>query len=112
MSQTKKADFLIDTRGDHRALDAFVVAARFSRDGRTLAFALGDGTVRLVPVADASAEWRSINVHDGAALSFAPDTGADGFLSGGDDGTLKRVSAAGEVSEIAGFGMKWVEQLS
>ena len=66
MSQTKKADFLVDTRGEQRVLDAFVVAARFSRDGRTLAFALGDGTVRLVPVADPSGEWRSVPVHDGA----------------------------------------------
>ncbi len=34
MSQTKKAEFLVETRGVQRVLDAFVVAARFSRDGR------------------------------------------------------------------------------
>jgi WD40 repeat protein len=111
MSQTKKADFLIETRGEHRELDAFVVSARFSRDGRTLAFAMGDGTVKLVPVRDAAAEWRSVQVHDGAVLSFASDTTADGFVSGGDDGTLKRIDGDGRVSDIAGFGMKWVEQL-
>ena len=111
MSETKKAEFLIESRGVQRALDAFVVAARFSRDGRTLAFALGDGTTRLVPVSDFSADWRSVRVHDGAALSFAQDTNADGFLSGGDDGKLRRISG-GEVTDIAGFGMKWVEQLA
>jgi WD40 repeat protein len=112
MSQTKKADFLIDTRGTRHMLDAFVVAARFSRDGRTLAFAMGDGSVRLVPVSNPAGAWRSIQVHDGAILSFVPDTTPDGFISGGDDGALKRISGAGEVSEIAGFGMKWVEQLA
>jgi WD40 repeat protein len=112
MSQTKKADFLIETRGDHRDLDAFVVAARFSRDGRTLAFALGDGSVRLVPVTNPSADWPSIQVHDGAVLSFAPDTSPGGFISGGDDGKLRRIAADGTVADIANFGMKWVEQLA
>ena len=112
MSQTKKAQFLLDTRGEHRVFDAFVVAAKFSRDGRTLAFAMGDGTVRLVPVADPSSDWRSLPVHDGAALSFAPDANADGFISGGDDGKLRRITAGGDVGDIAGFGMKWVEQLA
>jgi WD40 repeat protein len=112
MSQTKKAEFLIETRGDQRSLDAFVVAARFSRDGRTLAFALGDGSVRLVPISNPSADWLSIPVHDGAVLSFAPDTNADGFISGGDDGKLRRITAGGEVTDVAGFGMKWIEQLT
>ena len=113
MSQTKrKADFLIDTRGVQRALDAFVVAARFSRDNKTAAFALGDGTVRLAEVANPAGEWRSVEVHDGAALSFATGTGPDDFVSGGDDGKLRRVTAAGEVSDIAAFGMKWVEQVA
>jgi len=112
MSQTKKAEFLIETRGVDRVLDAFVVAARFSRDGATLAFALGDGTTQFVSVTEPSAEWRSVTVHDGAVLSFAPDTGTDGFISGGDDGRLRRISATGEVSDIAAFGMKWIEQLA
>jgi WD40 repeat protein len=112
MSQTKKAEFLIETRGVHRQLDAFVVAARFSRDGRTLAFGMGDGTVRLVSVADPSDEWRTVQVHDGAVQVLAQDTGGSGFISGGDDGKLRRITTAGEVSDIAGFGMKWVEQLA
>jgi WD40 repeat protein len=112
MSQTRKPEFLVDNRGVQRELEAFVVAARFSRDGRTLAFAMGDGTVRLVAVENPSAEWRSIAVHDGAILALAQDVDASGFLSGGDDGRLRRISAAGEISEIAGFGMKWVEQLA
>ncbi|MGA3001051.1 MAG: WD40 repeat domain-containing protein [Acetobacteraceae bacterium] len=112
MSQTKKAEFLIDTRGVHKVLDAFVVAARFSRDGRTLGFAMGDGTTRLVAVANPSAEWHTVQAHDGATLCLAPDTNPNGFLSGGDDGSLRRITAVGEVSDIATFGMKWVEQLA
>jgi len=112
MSQTKKAEFLVETRGVQRLLDAFVVAARFSRDGRTLAFAMGDGTARLVSVADPSEDWRSVTIHDGAVLSFARDTSASGFVSGGDDGKLRRIASAGETADIASFGMKWVEQLA
>jgi WD40 repeat protein len=112
MSQTKKAEFLVETRGEHRVLDAFVVVARFSRDGRTLAFAMGDGTVRLAAVADAAAAWHSVPVHDGAILSFAQDCDGGGFISGGDDGKLRRITARGEAGDVAGFGMKWVEQLT
>ena len=48
MSQSAEAAYLLKSRGTSRDLDAFVVAARFSRDGRHVGFALGDGTVRLV----------------------------------------------------------------
>jgi len=112
MSQTKKAEFLLETRGVHRVLDAFVVAARFSRDGRTVAFGMGDGTTRLVTVANPSAEWHTVPVHHGATLCLTPDINPSGFLSGGDDGSLRRIAAVGEVSDIAAFGMKWVEQLA
>ena len=46
------ARFLLESRGTQRELDAFVVAACFDRAGATLAFALGDGTLRLVDIAD------------------------------------------------------------
>lgn len=111
MSQTTQPQFLIDARGTTRMLDAFVVAAAFSRDGRTLAFALGDGTLRLVRVG-APDDWTSIAVHDGAILSLAPDTGAQGFVTGGDDGTVRRVDANGEVRTLASNGMKWVEHVT
>lgn len=111
MSQTDTANFMLETRGASRALDAFVVAARFARDGRHAAFALGDGSLTIVDRADPGS-WRSVAVHDGAALSLAADTGASGFVSGGDDGGLRRVSTDGTVSSLADFGMKWVEQVA
>ncbi len=83
----------------------YVVAARFDRGGSVAAFALGDGSVRLV----GPEEWRSVPVHEGAVLAMAPHPGG-GFVTGGDDGAFRRVTVDGAVSEIARFGMKWVEQ--
>ncbi|HEY0182086.1 MAG TPA: WD40 repeat domain-containing protein [Rhodopila sp.] len=111
MSQSTAAPFLLNTRGTSRDLDAFVVAARFSRDGRRAGFALGDGTVRLVTIG-ATDEWVPVTVHDGAILDFAADPVGDGFISGGDDGNLNRVAADGTVSKLGGFGMKWVEHVA
>jgi WD40 repeat protein len=111
MSETVTPAFLIEQRGTTRALGAFVVAARFDRAGRTAAFALGDGTLRLVDLADRE-NWHEVAVHDGATLALAPDAAPRGFISGGDDGGFRRIGADGAVSEIAGFGMKWVEQVA
>ncbi len=110
MSQAA-AGFLLETRGVQRELDAFVVAACFDRAGGTACFALGDGSLRLVAVGEPG-NWRNIAVHDGAALAAAPDAASTGFLSGGDDGTFRRVGNDGAVTEIAGFGMKWVEHVA
>jgi len=111
MSQSAEADFLLKSRGISRELDAFVVAIRFSRDGRRAGFALGDGTVRLVTV-NAPDDWTPVTVHDGASLDFAPDPSGDGFISSGDDGKLQRVAADGTVSNVASFGSKWVEHVA
>src|SRR3954470_12963371 len=112
MSQAAEDAYLLKQRGVSRDLGAFVVAARFSRDGQIVGFALGDGTVRLVKLADLSA-WLSVTVHDGAILDMAVDVAGDGFVTGGDDGALRRVSAAGAASDLASFGaMKWVEHVA
>ncbi len=111
MSQSTRSRFLLETRGTSRDLHAFVVVARFSRDGRTAGFALGDGTVRLAPVGPAE-NWITVTVHDGAVLDFAPDPAGDGFVSAGDDGKLRRIAANGTVSDIGTFGMKWVEHVA
>ncbi len=111
MSETISASFLINHRGVTHELGAFVVAARFDRAGRTAAFALGDGTLRLVDLAD-RATWREITVHDGATLALAPDAAARGFVSGGDDGAFRRIAADDSVSDIARFGTKWVEHVA
>jgi len=111
MSQTAEVGFLLNSRGVSRDLEAFVVASRFSGDGRRVGFALGDGTVWLVAVA-APNDWAQTTVHDGAVLDFAADPVGDGFISGGDDGKLNRIAAAGSVSNVSDFGMKWVEHVA
>lgn len=109
MSETQSGRFLVEARGTTRNLGAFVIAACFSRDGATAAFALGDGTMHLTRAAEREI-WRCVAVHEGAVLTAAQGAAASGFVSGGDDGGFRRVSADGEVSDIADFGMKWVEQ--
>lgn len=108
MSQTLPPDHLLDTRGVKAELGAFVVAAAFDRAGRTAAFALGDGTVRLL-TDDA---WHTVPAHDGAVQSLAADTAQAGFVSGGDDGAFVRIGADGTVTPVETFGMKWVERVA
>ena len=94
------AEYVLDSRGVTRDLDAFVVAAAWV--GNTPAFALGDG--RLVM------DWQDIAAHDGAILALA--AGGDSFLTGGDDGAFRRTTLDGQTTEIATYGMKWVEQVA
>ena len=107
MSQSNP--FLLETRGNSRDLGAFAVAVRFSRDNTLAGFGLGDGSVFLLRGGD---EWSQVNVHDGAILSMAVDPAGQGFISGGDDGQVRRLSADGSVSDLASFGMKWVEHVA
>ena len=94
MSQTAEADFLLKSRGTSRDLDAFVVAARFSRDGGgRLRAGRRHGAYRRGRRRRATGV--ASTVHDGAVLAFAPDPTGDGFISGGDDGKLRRIAADG-----------------
>jgi WD40 repeat protein len=110
MSDTlAKADRLLTERGVHRQFDAFIVSASFDRSG-TAGFALGDGTVRLAKFGDET--WLTAPAHDGATLALAADPSGTGFVSGGDDGGFRRIGGDGTASDIARFGMKWVEQVA
>jgi WD40 repeat protein len=87
------------------ALGAFVVEATFL--GGAAVFALGDGTVRRLE----GAEPASTPVHRGAILSTAVT--ADGRLvTGGDDGLVARVDAAGRVERLAERPKKWVDHVA
>ena len=109
MSGLASPDTILNDRGTTRTLDAFVTVAAFDRAGRA-AFALGDGTLHIArPGTD---EWRKVAVHDGAALALAADAAPTGFVTGGDDGGFRRVTADGEVTDVATFGMKWVEHVA
>jgi WD40 repeat protein len=96
------------------ASDAPAAACAFSRDGKTVAFALGDGRVRLLP-ADVKEEARSPvaePLHKGAVLSLIADPVGDGFISGGDDGRLLRIAPDGSAGEIANHKGKWIDKLA
>jgi WD40 repeat protein len=110
MSETvTDADFLLTHRGKGEDLDAWVVGAAFSRDGKAAAFALGDGTLRVASADDMAGDWKRVEAHDGACLSMVPDI-ANGFLTGGDDGRMVRTANDGSVEQLANLGaMKWVD---
>jgi WD40 repeat protein len=95
------------------AADAPAAACAFSRDGSSVAFALGDGRVRILP-ADLAAAIPDdpAAVHEGVVLSLVGDPAGDGFVSGGDDGRLLRIGLDGAVSEIASYRGKWIEHLA
>ena len=95
------------------AADAPAAACAFSRDGRTVAFALGDGRVRLLPadMQDMPAPAAE-PLHNGVVLSLIADPAGDGFTSGGDDGRLLRIAADGSATEIANQKGKWIDKLA
>ena len=103
--------FLLEARGIQRELGAFVVAACFDRSNANLAFALGDGSLRVVAVASPN-DWRTAELHDGAVLSLAPDATPLGFVSGGDDGKFRRLGGDDKAADIAKFGSRWVEHVA
>jgi WD40 repeat protein len=95
------------------AADAPVAACVFSRDGKTAAFALGDGRVRLLPAdVKGAASAAADPVHKGAVLSLIADPLTDGFVSGGDDGRLLRLLPDGSAAEIAAQKGKWIDRLA
>ncbi len=87
--------------------DAFVVETAFLGD--TAAFALGDGSVRLI--ADGGAETRA-DVHGGAILSAARSADGRRLVTGGDDGLVAATDAAGTVSRIAERPRKWIDHVA
>jgi WD40 repeat protein len=84
---------------------AYVVEAVFLDE--TAAFALGDGTVRLVD----DAGERSVSVHAGAILA-ATATPDGKLLTGGDDGRVALSEAAGTVETVAERPRKWIDMVA
>ncbi|MCC6918438.1 MAG: WD40 repeat domain-containing protein [Alphaproteobacteria bacterium] len=97
MSQAAPARFL--------ANDAYVTGLAYAPG--VAAFALGDGTVKLV--ADDGGETVAA-AHDGAALCLA--VYGDGFVSGGDDGRLVRIGRDGSVTELLKLRGKFIEHVA
>ena len=95
------------------ATDAPVAACAFSRDGNTVAFALGDGQVRQMPAdIKASVPDATPALHSGVVMALIGDPAGDGFVSGGDDGRVLRVALDGTATELLAQKGKWVEHLA
>ncbi|UEM25251.1 WD40 repeat domain-containing protein (plasmid) [Skermanella mucosa] len=94
---------------------AWVVGLAVNRAGTHAAAALGDGSVRLLDLADPDGGPRASQVHAGACLTIVPDLDDRGFLTGGDDGRLCRIvpgssgdAAAEPLAEVKG---RWIEHV-
>lgn len=90
---------------------AHVVAVAVDRAGRHAAAALGDGTVWLLDLAEAGGEPAVVPVHDGACLALARDIDDAGFLTGGDDGRLRRIAAGADPATLATAPGQWIEHI-
>ena len=88
--------------------DAPVVTCAFDDEG-TLAFALGDGTLRALP--QQAAEIQTVEAHKGAILSLTVHP-QGGFLTGGDDGRLIRTHADSTRQELAFVKSRWIENVA
>ena len=82
------------------------MAAEFV-DGNA-AYALGDGTVRLLVGSSAD----QIAVHDGAILAAEPMPDGKGLVTAGDDGRVALVRGDGSVETLAERPRKWIDQLA
>jgi WD40 repeat protein len=87
-------------------LDAFVVAAEFIDD--VAAFALGDGTVRILRGSAAD----SYRAHDGAVLAAAASLDRKQLISAGDDGRVGATSADGTTEQLSERPKKWIDQIA
>lgn len=85
---------------------AFVVDAIIL--GGTAAFALGDGSVRLV----AGETETRVPVHTGAILSAARTVDGKRLLTGGDDGIVAVTDATGAVTRVAERARKWIDHVA
>lgn len=87
-------------------LDAFVVAAEFIDD--VAAFALGDGTVRILRGSAAD----SHRAHDGAVLAATLSLDRKQLISAGDDGRVVATSSDGSTEQLAERPKKWIDQVA
>jgi WD40 repeat protein len=85
---------------------AFVVEAAFLGD--RVAFALGDGSVRLGDGETVS----EVQVHSGAILSAAPTRDGKALLTGDDDGRVALVDAGGAVEVVGERPRKWIDHVA
>ncbi|SDL94641.1 WD-40 repeat-containing protein [Franzmannia pantelleriensis] len=100
---------ILEQLGHQWQWSAYILSACFDASNN-LAFALGDGSLRLLP-AGASQTPQRVEVHDDMALSMAPAPGT-GFVSGGDDGRCVQLGMDGSIQALATFPGRWVDHVA
>ena len=88
----------------------YAVAA--AQNGRLMAMAFGDGSVRLFDSETPEAAPTLVAAHKGACLALTPDIEKGAFLSGGDDGKLAKIPAVGTAETLWERKGKWVEHVT
>ncbi|MCC6912801.1 MAG: WD40 repeat domain-containing protein [Rhodospirillaceae bacterium] len=88
----------------------YAVAA--AQNGRLMALGFGDGTIRLFDSETPDAAPVAVSAHKGACLSLTADIEKGAFLSGGDDGKLVKIAAAGAAETLWENKGKWIEHVT
>ncbi|PLP93155.1 WD40 repeat domain-containing protein [Pseudomonas sp. FFUP_PS_473] len=102
-----KTQSFIEELGRVWQLPDYVVVCCFD-DAANLAFALGDGSLYIVP-GDGQPPV-TIAAHTGACLSLCAAPG-QGFLSGGDDGRFLAISVDGSIEQLGHYPGRWIEHV-
>ncbi|NHN88382.1 WD40 repeat domain-containing protein [Acetobacter conturbans] len=112
MSGTDGFSGIVENRGVEQTIDGHIIACCASRDNRAFAFATGEGDVLIAPreTLRDTVTWKTVQAHDGPVLALSADVSGAGFLTGGEDGRLNRVSL--EAVEELGKGRRWIEHVA
>lgn len=90
---------------------AYVVALAVNRAGTHAAAALGDGGVWLFDLSGREVAPLVVPAHHGACLGLARDIDGAGFLTGGDDGRVRRVAPGEQPRTLAEETGRWIEHV-
>lgn len=84
-----------------------------TKNGRHVALAMGDGSLRLFSAREDVEQYKSMVLHDGVSLSLTPDSDAHAFLSGGDDGKVFIIDPELEAPTLlAEHKSKWIDHVA
>ena len=112
MSATDGLAGIVESRGVEKTLEGHITACCASQDNRAFAFATAEGELLIAPreTLRDMATWKTLQPHDGPILSLSPDISGAGFLTGGEDGRLKRVSV--DQNEELAKVRRWIEHVA
>jgi WD40 repeat protein len=95
----------------HFDTGAHVVSIAVNRANGHAAAALGDGSVWLIDLHDPQAPPAVVQAHGGFCLALARDIDGQAFLSGGDDGRLRRIAPGHAMETLAEAAGRWIDHV-